>query len=160
MDNVHSRRPCAVHTVFASMPRCRCGCGCLHHRQDGYPSLGHGPDGLDAVVRSRWPMSPVDVDVSIIDKMATFLSVMDLTVLMTLSVLASLHVSRCEFLHHREDGHPSHVHGPAGLVAVVQQITRSHSPNPVHTARMDGWMELCCCCCCQRGISRFYPAFP
>jgi hypothetical protein len=86
-------------------------------------------------------MSPVDVDVSIIDKTATFLLVMDLTVSMPLSVLASVNVSRCEFLHHREDGHHSHVHGPSGLIAVVQQITCSRSPNAVHTARIDGWMD-------------------
>jgi hypothetical protein len=44
-------------------------------------------------------MSP-DVNFSIIWKTFTVLSVMDLTVSMPLSGLASVHVSRCEFLHH------------------------------------------------------------
>jgi hypothetical protein len=84
-------------------------------------------------------MSP-DVNFSIIWKTATILSVMDLTVSMPLSVLNSVHVSQCEFLHHLEDGHHLPVHGSHGLIAVVRQINRSRSPNNVHTARMDEWM--------------------
>jgi hypothetical protein len=41
---------------------------------------------------SMWSMSPVDVDVSIIDKTPTLLSFLDPSVLLPLSSLASIHV--------------------------------------------------------------------
>jgi hypothetical protein len=83
-DQVHSRRSCAVHTVLASMSRCRClpsmwmspsstrrppssclwtlqsCCRCqvmclhLHHQPDSQLPLLNGPAGLVAVVRTYY----------------------------------------------------------------------------------------------------------
>jgi hypothetical protein len=172
---VHSRRPCPVHTVLASM----------------------------------WSKSPVDVDVSIIDKTATLLSFMDPLVSLPLYGLASIYMvyvsSQCGCLHHQQDGHPPLIHGPVGLVDVVRSCFHTcclclsrlcgcrhhrqdgHPPlvngpaGLVHrlfdlvvphslaaaarilfSLRVNGWMDglmvVCCCCCCQQGISRYLPS--
>jgi hypothetical protein len=56
------------------------------------------------LLASMWSMSPVNVDVSIIDKTATLLLLLDPSVLLPLYGLASIHVvyvsCRCECLHH------------------------------------------------------------
>jgi hypothetical protein len=138
----------------------RCRCGCLHHKPDGHLPPLYRPAGLVAVMVY---VSPVDVDVSIIDRTATLRSFMDLSVPLLLSVLASIHVVSpvvVECLHHRQDGHPPLVHGPPGLVHCLTSwsLNRSRSPNAVLT--VSGWMDewiVCCSCCCQQGISRYLP---
>jgi hypothetical protein len=70
---------------------------------------------------------------------------------------------RC--LHHRQDGHPPLVHGPAGLVHCLFDLVVEASQPPPNCGShcvtwFDGRMDGCCCCCCQRGISNICPASP
>jgi hypothetical protein len=66
----------------------RCRCRCLHHWPDGHLPPLYGPAGLVAIV---FYVSPVDVDVSNINRMATLLLFMDPLVSLPLYNLACFH---------------------------------------------------------------------
>jgi hypothetical protein len=127
---------------------------CLHQQQDGHLPYVLGPDGLVVAVRSCFHVVYVsDVDVSIIDKTATLLSLMDPSVPSPLYGLASIHVVYVSpvdvdvSIIDRTDTLPSSMGPPVLLPLFVRPrgltLSRSRSPNAVLTASgwMDGWMD-------------------